>query len=113
VGTYPVWYDPSYWNAGIDSRVHPLREMKALLVNAYMIEKYFLNVLGFLTTVLIMMFFLSDRIKDSWRRFVEFWPILVPTVVVFLMYMMVYWEPRYTTGVMMVVCGAVMASIAF
>src|ERR1039457_4797310 len=35
-----------------------------------------------------------------------FWPILVPAFAVFLMYMMVSWEARYTTGVMLVAWGA-------
>ena len=48
---------PELLECGDRFSLHPLREMKALLVNAYMIEKYFLNVLGFLTTALIMMFF--------------------------------------------------------
>jgi hypothetical protein len=111
-GTYPVWYDPSYWNAGIDSRVHPVREVKTFLRNMAQIEEYFLSTLGCLTTVVLMMFLLSDRIKDSWRRFIEFWPILVPAVAVFMMYALVYWEPRYTSGVMLVGCGAVMASMS-
>jgi hypothetical protein len=111
-GTYPVWYDPSYWYAGLDSRVHPAREVKAFLRNMAQIDEYFLRTLGFLTTVVLMMFLLSDRIRDSWWRFIDFWPILVPAVAVFLMYAMVYWEMRYTTGVMLVGCGAVMASMS-
>jgi hypothetical protein len=111
-GTYPVWYDPSYWYAGLDSRVHPVREVKAFLNTVSQIEEYFLRTLGFLTTVVLMMFLLSDRIKDSWWRLMEFWPIMVPAVAVFLMYAMVHWEMRYTSGVMLVGCGAVMASMS-
>jgi len=59
-----------------------------------------------------MMFLLSDRIRDSWRRLIDYWPILVPAVAVFLMYAMVHWEMRYTSGVMLVGCGAVMASMS-
>ena len=32
-GTYPVWYDPSYWYAGLDSSMHPMREVKAFITN--------------------------------------------------------------------------------
>lgn len=111
-GTYPVWYDPSYWYAGLDSRVHPLREVKAFLVNIYRIDKYLVGALGFLTAVTLMMFLLSDRLKDSWRQLTDFWPILIPAGIVFLMYAMVCWEQRYTSGVMLVGCGAVMASMS-
>ena len=109
-GTYPVWYNPAYWYAGLDSSVHPVWEIKTFFRNMAHLEEYFLRQLGFLTTIMLMMFFLSDRIKEYGRRFIDFWPILVPTVAVFLMYAMVYWEQRYTIGVMLVVCGAVMAS---
>jgi len=111
-GTYPVWYDPSYWYAGLDSHVHPVREVKAFLNTVPQIEEYFLRTLGFLTAVVLMMFLLSDRIRDSWRRLIDYWPILVPAVAVFLMYAMVHWEMRYTSGVMLVGCGAVMASMS-
>lgn len=111
-GTYPVWYDPSYWNAGIDSHMHPGREVKAFLLNMIQIENYFIRTLGFPLAALLMMFFLSDRMRDSCRRLIAYWPILVPVIAMFMMYAMVYWEQRYTTGVMLVGCGAVMASMS-
>jgi hypothetical protein len=111
-GTYPVWYNPSYWYAGLDSRVHPVREVKTFLRNMAQIENYFVRTLGFLVTVVLMMFVLSDRIRNSWRRLIDYWPILVPAVAVFMMDAMVYWEQRYTIRVMLVGCGAVMASMS-
>jgi hypothetical protein len=112
-GTYPVWYDPTYWYAGLDSSVHPAQEFKALLRNTANIELCFLRIEGFLTTVVLMMFLLGDRLKDSWRRLMSFWPILVPAVATFLMYAMVHWEERYTIGAMLVVFGAAMAATGF
>jgi hypothetical protein len=109
-GTYPPWYDPSYWYAGLDSSVHPLREVTAFLRNADQIGKFFLMTSGVLTTVLLMMFLLSDSIRDSWRRLMNLWPILVLVIAVFLMYAMVFWQPRYTSGVMLLGCAAVMVS---
>ena len=60
-----------------------------------------------------MMLFLSDRLKDSWRRLMSFWPILVPAVATFVMYAMVHWEERYTIGAMPVVFGTAMAATGF
>ena len=112
-GTYPVWYDPTYWYAGVDSSVHAAQEVKALLRNTANIELCFLRFEGFLTTVVLMMLFLSDRLKDSWRRLMSFWPILVPAVATFVMYAMVHWEERYTIGAMLVVFGTAMAATGF
>ncbi len=114
-GTYPVWYDPSYWYAGVDSSLHPMRQIITFGQNTGRIAQFVLIQTGFLTAVLLLTFLLSDRIKESWRTLVGFWPILVPTVAVFLMYAMVWhssrpWDPRYFSGVIVVGWGAVMAS---
>jgi hypothetical protein len=104
-GTYPVWYDPGYWSAGIDSSLHPAREMQTILSNFLLIAGHVVLESGFLAVVALM-FILGGRVKDSWRNLMAFWPILVPAVAVFLMYMMVHWEARFTTGAMLVAWGA-------
>lgn len=109
-GTYPVWYNPAYWYAGLDSRVHPAWEIKAFLHNMDDILDYF-GILGFLTAVTLVVLFLNDPMKDYWRQLTSLWPILIPAVLVFLMYAMVYWEQRYTIGVMLVISGVVMAPV--
>ena len=65
---------------------------------------------GFLTAALLLMFLMSDRTSESWKKLIEFWPILIPAMAVFLMYAMVVLEPRYLSGVTLVTWGAVAAS---
>jgi len=108
-GTYPPWYDPSYWYAGIDSSVHPVLEIQAFLRNMSSIVKDGLLRSGFLVTAALM-FILGTRVRDSWGHLLGFWPILAPAVAVTLMFSMVFWVPRYTSGLMLVVWGATMAS---
>jgi hypothetical protein len=109
-GTYPVWYDPTYWWTGVDARMHPARLLAAFMMNAGKIADYLMKVYGIITTVVLMMFLLSDRLKDSWRQLMKFLPILIPAVALILMYAMITWEPRYTAGQMLVVYGAVIVS---
>lgn len=109
-GTYPIWYDPAYWWAGVDTKPHPVRQIAALLHNLGKIANYLLRALGALTTVVLMTFLLSDRVKDCSRQFIKFWPILIPIIAVFLMYAMITWLSRYTTGVMLAGFGALIAS---
>ncbi len=109
-GTYPVWYDPTYWWTGVDARMHPVRLLAAFIKNAGQIVDYLMKVCGILTTVVLMMFLLGDRLKDSWRQLMKFLPILLPAVALILMYAMITWEPRYTSGAMLVVYGAVIVS---
>jgi hypothetical protein len=108
-GTYPVWYDPSYWYAGLDSSMHPRLEILAFMQNLILITEFTLLKSGFLVMVLLL-FILSGQIKDSWQNYLAFWPILVPSVAVFLMYMMVHWEARYTSGAMLVAWGAALVA---
>jgi hypothetical protein len=108
-GTYPVWYDPSYWYTGLDSSMHPGLEVRAFMRNMAIFTIDALLVSGFLVSVALM-FILGGQIGDSCRNLLSFWPILVPAAAVLLMYMMVHWETRYTTGIMLVMWGAAIAS---
>ena len=109
-GTFPVWYDPSYWCAGIDTSLHPGRVILTFAKNLVHYAGDLLLDTGFLTAVLLLMFLLSDRIGESWRKLTGFWPVLVPAVAVMLMYAMVVLETRYYSGVTAVAWGTVVAS---
>ena len=104
-GTYPVWYNPSYWNAGLDSSVHPALEMKAFMRNFLLIMKTAGFTSGFLVTVTLL-FIMGGRVRDSCRNMMTFWPILVPGIAIFLLYMMVYWETRYTSAILLTAWSA-------
>ena len=108
-GTYPVSYNPVYWAAGLDSRMHPARQVQALYTNIGQIAMGAFLRSGLLAT-LVLLFFINDRVANWWRNFQALWLILVPAVAVFIMYAMVVWEPRYTSGVLLVVWGAVIAA---
>jgi hypothetical protein len=104
-GTYPVWYDPGYWYAGADSSMHPRLEIQAFTHNfMHLTELAFLES-GFLVMVALL-FVLGGRVSDSWRNWMAFWPILAPAAAVFLMYMMVCWEQRFTSAILLAAWGA-------
>jgi hypothetical protein len=108
-GTYPVWYDPCYWNAGMDSSIHPLRQAHVFRENMKtMVRAIFLRLSLIATLALLLL--VSKGIKDWCRNLMTFWPILIPAVAVCLMYMMVHWEARFTSGEMLVAWGAAIVS---
>ena len=109
-GTYPVWYDPAYWCAGIDTHLHPARVIVTFAKNMVHYAGDMLVDTGFLTAVLLLLFLLSDQVREAWRRLMGFWPVLAPAVAVILMYAMVVLETRYFSGVTAVVWGAIAAS---
>ena len=60
-GTYPVFYDPTYWWAGVDTRMHLAAEIACLKTDLIIIGLYFAGPAGILTAIVLLMFFLSDR----------------------------------------------------
>ncbi len=110
-GTYPVWYDPTYWWAGADTKLHPSREIGRFLWSMEDLGLYLVMPAGMLTAVVLGMFLLSDRIMDSWRQMMRFLPILVPTIALVAMYAMVTWWPRYLTWAFLVGLCALIASV--
>jgi hypothetical protein len=109
-GTYPVWDDPTYWWAGVDAKMHPVREAATFLHSLGKIAVYLIRELGVLTAVVLMTFLLSDRVVDSWHQLRKLWPILIPTLAVFGMYAIVVWLARYTLGVILTAFAALIAS---
>jgi 4-amino-4-deoxy-L-arabinose transferase-like glycosyltransferase len=111
-GTYPVWEDPTYWWAGVDTKLHPAREAVTFVHSVGKIAIYLIKDIGILTAVVMMIFLLSDRVGDSWRQLIKLWPILVPTIAVFMMYAIIVWLTRYTTGVMLAGFAALIGSLS-
>jgi hypothetical protein len=90
--------------------MHPAQEIKAFARNLGAISKDLYKLTGIIMTVLLMTFLLRDRLKDSGRELIAFWPILVPAIAVFLMYALVTWQDRYASGETVVIWGAILAS---
>lgn len=109
-GTYPPWYDATYWLAGIDSRFHPSREIRRLIWSMGEIGPYLVMPAGMLTGVVLLIFLLSDRINDSWRQMIGFLPILAPAIALLTIYALITWWPRYTTWALLVGLCALIAS---
>ena len=109
-GTYPVWYDPTYWWAGADSKLHPGREAVRVVDNLANFGLYLILAPGVLTAVVLMTFLLSDKINDSWRQLARFLPILAPSIALLLAYSMIVWWPRYLSWVIMSGFGCLIAS---
>ena len=108
-GTYPVWYDPSYWYAGMKSAVDPAREVRVTLDNMRVIAKNVMLPLVFLGPFLLLVF-LSDGIRDWWRNLRSLWPILVPSLGMFAMYALINFNARYTCGETLVLWSAAITS---
>jgi hypothetical protein len=103
-GTYPPWYDPTYWYDGVKPQFN-LRQQFANSVRLLRVyAKAFFGEYAFFVggTLVLLAFSLTAESKDSnsrWRAALNSlraqWPLFVPAVAALGMYCIVYVELRY------------------
>ena len=97
-GTYPDWFDTSFWNDRIDTHINLRGEIHSVFRNLVLMARYLLNhPEGWLLIVVLLL--LGARPSFGWRPSCNaFWltPILLG-VAVFAIYGMVNIEERYIT----------------
>jgi hypothetical protein len=108
-GTYPMWYDPSYWYEGVTPRFHLKQQIKTLLSNAELITGMFLGLGGSLVVGFILLLSISrtSLIKEA----VHYWFLLVPAVTAFVLYLLVHVESRYVAPFIVMICMITFASV--
>jgi 4-amino-4-deoxy-L-arabinose transferase-like glycosyltransferase len=94
-GTYPLWYEPSYWHAGLKPHWNLRGELPAiglaLLLYVWIPVTYQLN----LTAPFLMLLLVATRPWACCKRAACFWQLTLPAVLALLLYAMVYAESRY------------------
>lgn len=104
-GTYPLWYDPSYWYAGADTHFSASRAIRRAVTGSRTIAGFALKEQGALVVVAAMVFTLSGNFKRAWQRWLKYWPLLVPAIAYLGVFSALIWEPRYTLAESVVLCG--------
>jgi hypothetical protein len=95
-GTYPVWYDPSYWHEGIRP-VFAIRDQARALVESA--REYHTIFFGYLRVSLVigfvMLWALAGRSGVKLRGLATRWILLAPAAAALGMYALVHAFPRY------------------
>ncbi len=103
-GTYPDWFDPSYWNDQVKPRFNPRGETHAIIFNIKITFRYLLNHPE--TLVLFAIFLLLGARPDLCRRLTGngFWIVpLLLGIAIWAIYGLVIVEERYvTTGFLLI-----------
>ncbi len=94
-GTYPHWYDPSYWYDGLAPRFDLIRHIKNMLWRPYLYSFFLFALHGSLVIGLFTLFYMSGRGWRIVRDVAANWFLLVPALACFAMYMQVYVETRF------------------
>ena len=98
-GTYPLWYDPSYWHAGVEPRLDLTQQargvIRSLLVYAVLFFSPFMQLnmtAGFLA---LMLFEIASPPSLSLKRAARNWPLLLLALAGLGLYSLVAPEYRY------------------
>jgi hypothetical protein len=109
-GTFPLWFDPSYWLEGIKVYFDPARQVLALKkgIASYL---HLLALQMVLIAGCIILLGMSRRGKKSIRDITKEWPVLVPAVSGLGMFLPVLVEPRYVAGFFLLLWMAVFTGL--
>jgi hypothetical protein len=94
-GTYPPWYDPAYWNEGVQV-VYRARDFARAIAEQIRLYGYWLHhrQLPLLFALLALVFLNSDR-RRALGRLKTLWPVLALGAMPFAMYVPIHAESRY------------------
>lgn len=107
-GSYPPWYDPTYWYEGIHIKPKVKSELRHLTINIIVALRLFLS-LPLILPALILIFYMGLTL---WlRRFLTLWPILLLNVAVIFLYCLIYIEKRYIASNLLIIWLIVAVSI--
>ena len=107
-GTYPPWYDPSYWNDGIRPQFHLRSQLQTVIRGIGVHSRLLLSEWGWLVGSLIFLLMGRRTILGGIR---EQWPLLLVTLVALGMYSLILVMPRYAAPFLAVFCFAVLAGM--
>lgn len=110
-GTYPVWYDPTYWNEGVVARFDPLGQAKAI---AKAINLYYQFTWQFFSALVMggaILFSMSRREWSTLANMRRNFFLLVPAIAPFVLYSLVHVETRFLGGFVVLFWAAIFSSI--
>ncbi len=111
-GTYPTWYDPTYWYEGVRPHLHVRQEFKALSKNLFSEFVTFLYALsGVFFTTLFLVFYDAKNKLAIWGNIFRCWFLILPSTIGLGLYAFVHVEPRYVGSFFVVLILSLFSSI--
>lgn len=107
-GTYPPWYDPSYWNEGAQGTFRLRAQIRVLVQSARNYAKMFIDQLGLFAGIGIFVLWGSAPTR---RVIVSNWPLIAAAALNMGLYSIVLVRPRYVGGFVALLCVALLAGI--
>lgn len=110
-GTYPVWYDPTFWYEGIKVRFDPREEARTMWKNLRWEIELFFYLNGSIVAAWFVLFYVGGKKLYVLRDLRDYWFLFVPAITTPVLYSLVHWEPRYIAPFLVVVIVCCFLSI--
>jgi hypothetical protein len=109
-GTYPPWYDPSYWNEGIRPQFDWRAQLHRLRLSGH---EYFLilSAQRALAVGLLVLLLFAGGTHGLRKAIGALWTIWLPALATLILYAMVYVEPRYIAAAEVVLWCSAFAAV--
>jgi hypothetical protein len=108
-GSYPMWYDSSYWNDGMEIHFRPINQLKVLRQSAGTFFLIFLIQLEFVVGLAVLAFY-DVRPREWLSLAVRHWFLWLPAAAACLGFTCVLVEGRYVASFLVVLWLAAFAS---
>ena len=101
-GTYPLWYDTSYWFDGLQAKFEIAGQLGVLKKTLRLIASCLLEQ-GPLLVVLGSLIFVDFGAYSYWRQIGSVWPVWLPGVAAVGLYALVWFEARYVASFLTII----------
>lgn len=112
-GTYPPWFNPSYWYEGANPNLQPKYFINFLIRNLKEYFSIFIIIPGMIILFLIYLIIKSQQQKVCFERIKQFYFILFPALSSILLYAIVYPELRYIAQFFVVIFTVLFNGLIF
>jgi hypothetical protein len=99
-GTYPLWYDPTYWQEGIEPYFDLRGELRAIAIALIVYGQLFLSPFAQLNISIgfFALFAIAPRPSVCLKRSLADWPLAIPVAAALILYSFVHAEHRFVAA---------------
>ncbi len=110
-GTYPVWYDPSYWYDGLEINFDLEKQLIAIKVS--LINYYHIFYPGYCVLLFgsVILYLTGRRRWNIVNDIAKYWILLIPAVIALGMYSIIYVLPRYVAPFIVLLWLGILSAI--
>jgi len=98
MGSYPPWFDPTYWYEGVAPHLSWKFQLKMLVANLILEFQFIIDSGAGLVCGVVILALLTNYRRAWTKGFRKLWPIWLPAAVALLMFALVHVEPRFLGG---------------